>query len=248
MSIALVVAESDAVGLREAGDSAFVRETIGPVEGSETLLQRVIRFAPGRSRPRSDEAHDELLYVVSGRGEIALDGRLHELSAGTACHVTAGDAYTIDNSGGEDIVLVAVLVPPTERDVVPAHAREAVVRREERPEQRADEKRTYRVLFDADRGCANATQFVGYVEPYRAPDHSHPYDEVGYVLAGTGLAHLGGDPIPIGPGSCFHLPPGHVHCIENSGAGVMEIVGVFHPALSPADRTYDAAAEAAATT
>jgi mannose-6-phosphate isomerase-like protein (cupin superfamily) len=240
MSVALVVAASDAVGLREAGDSALVLETIGPVEGSETLLQRVIRFAPGRSRPRSDEVHDELLYVVSGSGAIALDGRLHELAAGTACHVTAGDSYTVDNSGAEDVVLVAVLVPPTEREVVPVQARETVVRREERPELRADEKRTYRVLFDAESGCAHATQFVGFVEPYRAPDHSHPYDEVGYVLAGTGLAHLGGAPIPIGPGSCFRLPRDHVHCIENTGPGVMEILGVFHPAESPAARSYDA--------
>jgi quercetin dioxygenase-like cupin family protein len=247
MSVALVVAESEAVGMREAGDSALLLETIGPVEGSNTLVQRVIRFAPGRSRPRSDDAHDELLYVVSGSGEIALGGQLHELTAGAACHVTSGDVFTVDNNGADDLVLVSVLVPPTERENELVQAREAVVRRDDRPEQRADAKRTYRVLFDAESGCAHATQFIGYIEPYRAPDHSHPYDEVGYVLAGTGLAHLGGEPISLGPGSCFHLPPGHVHCIENSGAGVMEIVGVFHPALSPADRSYDAAAEAATT-
>ena len=56
------------------------------------------------------------------------------------------------------------------------------------------------------------------------------------MLAGTGFAHMGGDPIPIGPGSCFHLPRDHVHCIENSGPGVMQILGVFHPAESPAAR------------
>jgi quercetin dioxygenase-like cupin family protein len=247
MSVALVVAESEAVGMREAGDSALVLETIGPAEGSETLVQRVIRFAPGRSRPRSDDGHDELLYVVSGSATIALGGQLHELAAGTACHVTAGDVYTVDGSGADDLVVVSVLVPPTDREGEPVQARQAAVRRDDRPEQRADAKRTYRVLFGADSGCPHATQFVGYVEPYRAPDHSHPYDEVGYVLAGTGLAHLGGEPIPIGPGSCFHLPPEHVHCIENQGPGVMEILGVFHPAESPAARSYDAAAEAATT-
>jgi mannose-6-phosphate isomerase-like protein (cupin superfamily) len=247
MSVALVVSESEAVGMREAGDSALVLETIGPVEGSETLVQRVIRFAPGRSRPRGEPAHDELLYVVAGTGAIALEGRLHELEAGTACHVIAGVAFIVDNTGGDELVLVSVLVPPTDREVEPVQLREAVVRRDDRPEQRADAKRTYRVLFDTDSGCAHATQFVGFVEPYRAPDHSHPYDEVGYVLAGIGLAHLGGEPIPLGPGSCFHLPPEHVHCIENSGPGVMEILGVFHPAESPAARSYDAAAEAATT-
>jgi quercetin dioxygenase-like cupin family protein len=82
---------------------------------------------------------------------------------------------------------------------------------------------------------------VGFVEPCRAPDHSHPYDEVGYILEGTGYAHLDGASIPIGPGSCFHLPPGAVHCIENVGPGTMRILGVFHPDDSPASRSYDAA-------
>jgi mannose-6-phosphate isomerase-like protein (cupin superfamily) len=243
MSVALVVAESDAVGMREAGDSTIVVETIGAPEGSELLTQRVLHFGPGRSQSRADPEHDELLFVVSGTGAVALDGQLQGLAPGTACHVIAGEAYTVENPGEGDVTLVSVLVPPTDRDQPAAEPREAVVRLEDRPEQRADEKRTYRVLFGADSGCPNATQFVGYVEPYRAPDHSHPYDEVGYVLTGAGFAHLGGDPIPIGPGSCFHLPRGHVHCIENSGPGVMEILGVFHPAESPAARAYDAAQE-----
>jgi mannose-6-phosphate isomerase-like protein (cupin superfamily) len=247
MSVALVVAESDAVGMREAGDSALVIETIGAPEGSETLTQRVLRFGPGRSQPRVDIEHDELLYVVSGTGAVAIDGQLQGVARGTACHVIAGEAFTAENPGDEELVLVSVLVPATDREQLPPEARQAVVRLEDRPEQRADEKRTYRVLFGADTGCPNATQFVGYVEPYRAPDHSHPYDEVGYVLAGTGFAHLGGAPIPIGAGSCFRLPREHVHCIENTGPGVMEILGVFHPAESPAARSYDAAPTEPAT-
>lgn len=241
MSVALVVAESEAVGMREAGDSAVVVETVGAADGSETLTQRVIRFLPGQALPRGDAEHDDLLYVVSGSGTLELLGASHPLAAGTAVHLRAGDAYIVDNTGTDDLVAVSVLVPPSPGGGRPDPLRKPVVRLEDRPEQRADAKRTYRVLFGADSGCPTATQFVGFVEPYRAPDHSHPYDEVGYVLAGTGLAHLGGEPIPIGPGSCFHLPPEHVHCIENTGPGVMKILGVFHPAESPAARSYDAA-------
>jgi oxalate decarboxylase/phosphoglucose isomerase-like protein (cupin superfamily) len=29
-----------------------------------------------------------------------------------------------------------------------------------------------------------------------------------------------------------------VHCVENSGAGPMRILGVFHPSGSPANRAY----------
>lgn len=53
---------------------------------------------------------------------------------------------------------------------------------------------------------------------------------------------MDGTSTPIGPGSCFHLPPGTVHCIESSGAETMVILGVFHPAGDPGSRSYDAAA------
>ena len=43
----------------------------------------------------------------------------------------------------------------------------------------------------------------------------------------------------VAAGSCFHLPPDHVHCIENDGEGVMRIMGVFHPSGDPASRSYD---------
>src|SRR5258708_4791547 len=48
--------------------------------------------------------------------------------------------------------------------------------------------RKFRVLFGPGRGCSVATQFVGEIPPGRAPDHSHPYDEVVLVLAGEGVA------------------------------------------------------------
>ena len=43
---------------------------------------------------------------------------------------------------------------------------------------------------------------------------------------------------PLRAGSCFHLPPDEIHCIENSGTTVMRILGVFHPSGSPASRAY----------
>ena len=57
-----------------------------------------------------------------------------------------------------------------------------IVRFADRPELRADAKRTFRYLVNEEAGCMDATQFVGIVEPCRAPDHSHSYDEVGYIV------------------------------------------------------------------
>jgi mannose-6-phosphate isomerase-like protein (cupin superfamily) len=238
MGEACVVAADAADGVRAEGDTALVATTIGAEQGCPQLEQRLIRFAVGRSKPRREE-RDDLLFVVFGTGRLHRSGERHELEPGTAAHVAAGETYEFDNPGPDELVVLSVLVEPAADP--PPGDRQPVVRLAERAEQRADAKRTFRVLQDADTGCAQATQFVGYVEPYRAPDHSHPYDEVGYILAGSGFAHVDGRTVPLGPGSCFHLPPGKVHCIENVGPGTMRILGVFHSSDSPASRSYDAA-------
>jgi len=54
------------------------------------------------------------------------------------------------------------------------------------------------------------------------------------VLRGTGIAHIGGGEQPLAPGTCLHLPPGLPHCLENTGTDTLRVLGVFHPADSPA--------------
>lgn len=79
-----------------------------------------------------------------------------------------------------------------------------------------------------------ATQFVGEIPPGRAPDHSHRYDEVVLILAGEGVAHIGGSQHSLAPGTCLHLPPGLQHCLESTGPALLRVLGIFHPADSPA--------------
>jgi mannose-6-phosphate isomerase-like protein (cupin superfamily) len=170
----------------------------------------------------------EILYVLSGSGTLHLDGREHELDPDAGVLLLPGEAYALEGS-----LRIVSVVAPAEQEIV----RERVVSRfADREEERADARRTFRVLHGGE-----LTQFVGIVEPCRAPDHSHPYDEVGYIVEGEGVAHIGGEQVPLRAGSCFYLPPGCVHCIENTGPGVMRIMGVFHPAGSPRQRSYDAA-------
>jgi mannose-6-phosphate isomerase-like protein (cupin superfamily) len=87
-----------------------------------------------------------------------------------------------------------------------------------------------------DAGCLDVTQFVGVIPPGRAPMHSHTYDEVVYVVEGEGVLHLGGRDTPLAPGSCIHLPPFVMHCLENVGSVPMRVMGVFHPSGDPASR------------
>jgi mannose-6-phosphate isomerase-like protein (cupin superfamily) len=231
-----VVSEQDVEGQQEDGDTALEKVIMGTGTGSQLLEQRVTRYAPGRSLPRGESTRDELLYAVSGSGTLELDGEPHDLQSESGAYVRAGETYVVDNPGSGELLIVSTTVPVEQ---VYRSPREVIVRFADRPELRADAKRTFRYLVNQDAGCMDATQFVGIVEPCRAPDHSHTYDEVGYIVAGEGFAHIAGESIPLRPGSCFHLPPEQVHCIENTGPGVMRILGVFHPSGDPASRAYE---------
>ena len=231
-----VVAEDDVEGRRAEGDTALEKLVQGPHTGSGLLEQRVTRYAPGRSLPRTDPSRDELLYVVSGSGTLELEGEPHDLEPESGAYVRAGETYAIDNAGSAELLVVSTSVPVEHASRPP---RQVIVRFADRPELRADAKRTFRYLVNQDAGCMDATQFIGIVEPCRAPDHSHTYDEVGYIVAGEGFAHIGGESIPLRAGSCFHLSPEQVHCIENTGPSVMRILGVFHPSGDPASRAYE---------
>ena len=231
-----VVAEEDVEATRREGDTALEKLILGEHNGSQHLEQRVVRYASGRSLPRGDANRDELLYVVTGAGTLELEGEPHPLEPESGVYVRAGESYTIENGGPGELVVVTTSVPV---EHVYRPPRQVVVRFSDRPELRADAKRTFRYLVNQEAGCLDATQFVGIVEPCRAPDHSHSYDELGYIVEGEGFAHIGGASIPLKPGSCFHLPPEQVHCIENTGPGTMRILGVFHPSGDPASRVYE---------
>jgi len=227
-----VVHESEVEPVWEDGDTASGRLTFE----AQHLEQRVIRFARGRSRERTPEGRHDLLYVVAGRGELELDGARHSIEPGTAAFIAPGETYALENPGPGDLLVVAV---SARADLPVAEGqRRVTVRFDDQPEHTASVERTFRYLINEDSGCLDVTQFIGIVQPSKAPFHSHPYEELGYIVSGEGVAHVDGRSMPLRPGSCFHLPPEKVHCIENVGPEPMHILGVFHPSDSPANRVY----------
>lgn len=210
------------------------RVTIGRDQGCERLEQRLVRLAPGNALTDGDADRDEVGYVVAGTGRASLAGQDHALAPGTALYAPAGDAYELSSDGPDHLELVSVRFPPApDRGSASAAGRRVTVRAADQPVERTGD-RTFRVLSDPSSGCGGATQFVGSIPPGQAPPHRHPYDEVLYLLQGVGVAHLGADDVPVAAGSCLHLPPGLEHCLENTGGTTMRVLGVFHPARSPA--------------
>ena len=189
--------------------------------------QEILRFS-APSEPRSNDGDDELLYVLTGNGVAELDGERAELTAGTAAYVRRGTSWRIAEADGLEILSVLVR-EPLEND-----APHVVVAVDDAEAGTATAGRMFRLLAP----CSTVTQFVGYIPVGRAPDHFHKYDEVVYVLAGEGALHIDGESAPLRAGTCVHLPKGLVHCLENTGPGEMQVLGVFRPAGSPAEAYY----------
>jgi mannose-6-phosphate isomerase-like protein (cupin superfamily) len=206
--------------------------------GSEVLELHVARYDPGRSRPRTLDGVQEIMYAVSGRGTLLVDGGPHELEPGTGVYLLAGESYEVDNPEPEPLLIVSATAPQANGAAPPNGRR--TVRYADQPSLPASGDREFRYLVTDEVGCNDLTQFFGVIAPGRAPEHSHVYDEVIYVLEGEGILHIDGTDEPVSAGSCIHLPPLHLHSLENSGEGPMKIVAVFHPAGDPASRAYEA--------
>jgi mannose-6-phosphate isomerase-like protein (cupin superfamily) len=231
-----VIAEQDVVGVRAPGDTAEVRTTIDRSRGCERLEQRVLRFGPGRSSERGSDGRQEVLFVVSGRGTLSLEGLEYPLEPGTGAFVAPGESFTVETP--QELVIVSVTAPASELGV--GDGRRVTVRYDEQPALPASPDREFRYLVNQDSGCLDVTQFVGVIPPGRAPEHSHTYDEVVYVLEGAGVYHIAGEDFPLAAGTCLHLPPYVRHCIENTGSKDMRVLGVFHPSGDPASRASEA--------
>ena len=199
----------------------------GRARGCHEFEQEILRFS-APSAPRSSERDDELLYVLAGNGVAELDGEHADLTAGTAAYVRRGTPWRIAEADGLEILSVLV------REPLANDAPHAVVGVDDAEEGTATAGRMFRLLAP----CSSVTQFVGYIPVGRAPDHFHKYDEVVYVLEGEGALHIDGESAPLRAGTCVHLPKGLVHCLENTGPGEMQVLGVFRPAGSPAEAYY----------
>jgi mannose-6-phosphate isomerase-like protein (cupin superfamily) len=206
-------------------------------------LVRTLAEVPPQGR-HTGSAGDggELWFVIEGSGRLELDGAPGlPLVPDRGLRIPAGAAYVLECGGPGWLRLDVVALPPsrsrpTVGDRLPASdSAAAPLSRDLRdcPAETTGD-RTFRVLFGPGRDCATATQFVGEIPPGRSPEHSHPYDEVVLVLQGTGVAHVGGADRELSAGTCLHLPPGLLHCLENTASQPMRVLGVFHPANSPA--------------
>lgn len=225
------------------------RQPIDERVGCRMLVQRVIRYGPGRSRRMRHEAAETIAYVIEGDGRLLVEDEAADLEAGTAAYVPPGASHAFEVSEGKHLMLATVLAPPpiagwgmAARSAGPAQPSSPApitTTVDDQDPLPAGDDRFFKLLIDPRFGCRNVTQFVGFIERSRAPFHTHAYEEVLYILGGKGVVHVDGREEPIAEGTSVFLPPGAPHCLENRSGGVLRLLGVFSPAGSPADKRED---------
>lgn len=222
---------------------------VGRERGAQAISLSALTLSAGASTSWRNGECDEVLFVVSGEGEISMDGATHAIRPDDGIHVRPGQRVGLRSADGQPLTVLDSRCPdpgPEELfeedgdDRPDAGRRESsgIVRFEDQPIERAGDGRWFRVLVDEKAGALEVTQFVGFIPPSRAPDHFHEYEEVACILEGRGRFWSGGASAPIGPGSCLFLPRRQPHCVENTGDSPIRIYGLFYPAGSPAVRYH----------
>ena len=212
--------------------SLRIWDQIGTATGAKAISLRVLEFGPGASPALSNHDSDEVLYVLEGDCKVVIGEDEYEVGPETGVYLRPGQTLRVENKGANVVRFISSQSPaePVKSSELPP----IVKLSDRRALPTAD--RWYRVLVDDEIGSEQVTQFVGSIPPGRAPDHFHEYEEVLFILRGEGRMWAGETNTLIGPGSCIYLPRRQTHCVENTGAGELRLLGVFYPAGSPAVR------------
>jgi quercetin dioxygenase-like cupin family protein len=208
--------------------------------GAQHLMTYRLSMNTGSTAPHAHSA-EEVLYVLEGSGAIRGDDDLTPVIPGQAIFLPEGANHAYVNDGDRPLVVVGTIAPPIDPATIESGK---TGRQPNRRPIRLDEEhvaatmmgeRRFRVLVDPATGCQRMTQFTGIIPTGRAPLHSHPHEEVVYILAGTGRLWI--EDVSAGqlrPGSVVFIPVGTRHTLENTGEEAMKLLGTFSPAGSPA--------------
>jgi len=211
---------------REISPGVTVRDMLTADDGCHGLHQRRLGLTAGARLAGTAGGRGEAWYVITGTASLDTErtGPI-ALAPGTAVWLEPGLGYACVPDDALEVLAVTLRAG----DACAGPSRPVVRPADCEPEITGD--REFRVLLSEG---LTFTQFAGMIPPGRAPAHHHTYDEVVHVLAGQGVVHLDGAETPIGPGTSIYLPPLTPHCLENTGTEPLRVLGVFHPAGSPA--------------
>jgi mannose-6-phosphate isomerase-like protein (cupin superfamily) len=112
--------ERDAeVAKREPGTHNGGGETTGYSFFAKTkdpaLVFRKRALHPGSAIGLHTQKVDEVYYILSGTGELTLDGEKHRVSVGTAILTRPGSSHSLRQTGPDDLVMIIAYPPESQK-------------------------------------------------------------------------------------------------------------------------------------
>lgn len=82
--------------------------------GAKNFTMNVVNIRPGSTvKPaHSHPVHEEVVYIVSGRGDAFIDGKVYEIHEGTAVLFSPGSVHMLRNTGSKDMKVACFFSPP----------------------------------------------------------------------------------------------------------------------------------------
>jgi quercetin dioxygenase-like cupin family protein len=78
----------------------------------DRILNFVLNFKPGQGvPPHNHEESDLIIHVLSGNGEMVVDGVTHKVVEGDVVHCYGREVFSIQNTGDKDMSLFVILAP-----------------------------------------------------------------------------------------------------------------------------------------
>ena len=90
-----VVKQSEAVGLKDvaAGQATQMQVLIGPEDGAPHFAMRRFVMGKGGGMPIHTNAVEHEQYVLRGRAEVGIGGKVHEVRSGNVLYIPAGTPH-----------------------------------------------------------------------------------------------------------------------------------------------------------
>jgi len=82
--------------------------------GQEAFLGQ-LTLAPGATVPEHSDATEEYIHILSGSGDIVIDGQSHHVTAGTTIFMPAGATVSFQN-GDQEMTALQVFANPQPAD------------------------------------------------------------------------------------------------------------------------------------
>jgi mannose-6-phosphate isomerase-like protein (cupin superfamily) len=114
-----VIEHDSLVAVRQPGTHGGGGETIGYSFFAKVrdlpLVFRKRALHPGSGIGQHEQHEDEIYYVLSGQGELTLDGEKHVVGPGTAVLTRTGSSHALRQVGSEDLVIIITYLTTPKR-------------------------------------------------------------------------------------------------------------------------------------